>query len=96
MCLKNAKKAIYEHSREQLAVKCSVKAPIITEMATRVGWSRIWDATLDLGEKSVRSLQYISRVMSHHGGGDRPCPLSDATPLHSPVLQHLLYTTPQC
>ena len=27
LCLKNVKKAIYEHDREQLAVKCSVKRP---------------------------------------------------------------------
>ena len=74
----------------QLIARCSVKAPLIAELAKRVGWSRMWDATLDLGGKSIKGLQYPSRVMSRHGRGDHPCPLCDVVPLLISLLQHLL------
>jgi len=54
LSIKDMKKAIYQLDKEQLVAKCSVKAPIIAEVATRVGWSRLWDATLDLGCKSIK------------------------------------------
>ena len=66
------------------------KSSAIAEVATRGGWSRIWDATLDLGEKSVKGLQHLSRVMSHHGRGDKPCPLCDTASPQTSLLQHLL------
>ena len=31
-----------------------VKAPIIAEVANRVGWSKLWDVALDLGVKSIQ------------------------------------------
>ena len=45
------------------------KAPVIAEVTRRVGWARLWDATLDIGGKAVRGLQMLSRVTSHHGRG---------------------------
>ena len=39
------------------------------EVAERVGWTRLWDAALDLGWKTVKGLQIVSRAMSHHGRG---------------------------
>ncbi len=32
----------------------------------------------------------LSKVMSHHGRGNRPCPLRDTAPLESSVMEHLL------
>ena len=33
------KKAIYELDKEQCIARCSMKAPLIAELATRVAWS---------------------------------------------------------
>ena len=67
-----------------------VKAPIIAEVANQVGWSKLWDVALDLGVKSIRGLQCLSRAMCHHGRGDHPCPRCNVAPLGSTLLQHLL------
>ena len=53
------------------------------------GWARMWDATLNFGVQHTRALQMLSRVMSHHGRGDHPCPLCDAAPLDA-VMSHVL------
>jgi len=68
-----------DHNMEQLVARCSV----IAELATKVGWSRIWNATLDLGGKRISGFQYLSRVMSHHGRWKHPCLLCDAAPLQT-------------
>ena len=88
--LKDIKASIHDRDQQQSAAKCSVKALIIAEVAKRVGWSKLWDVALDLGEKSVRGLQCLSRAMSHHGRGNHPCPLCNAAPLSSTLLKHLL------
>ena len=84
------KETIYREDRPTLVDRCWVKAPVIAEVARRVGWARLWDVTLDIGGKAVRGLQMLSRVMSHHGRGSRPCPLCDAAALQSTVLDHIL------
>ena len=63
------KETICREDRQMLVDRCWVKAPVIAEVARRVGWARLWDATLDIGGKAVRGLQMLSRVMSHHGRG---------------------------
>ena len=63
---------------------------MIAEVARQVGWAQLWDATLDIGGKAVRGLQMLSRVMSHHGRGSRPCPQCDAAALQSSVLDRIL------
>ena len=50
----------------------------------------MWDATLNIGEKAVMGLQMLSRVMSYHRRGSRPCPRCDAAALQSSVLDHIL------
>ena len=35
---------------------CLQKAPFTVEVVVRVRWSQLWDGTLDLGWKSVKSL----------------------------------------
>ena len=84
------RETIYREDRQMLVDRCWVKASVIAEVARRVGWARLWDATLDIGGKAVRGLQMLSRVMSHHGRGSRPCPLCDAAALQSSVLDHIL------
>ena len=84
------KDAIHERDRTKLTAKCSEKAPMIAEVVRGITWSRLWDSALDLGDKSVKGLQYLSRAMSHHGCGNHPCPLCDTAPLPVTVLDHLL------
>ena len=88
--LKEVKDAIHERDRTKLTEKCSEKAPMIAAVARRITWSRLWDSAMDLGDKSVKGLQYLSRAMSHHGCGNHPCPLCDTAPLPATVLDHLL------
>ncbi len=37
----------------------------------------MWDSVMDLGPKHVRRLQNLSRMLSAHGRGEKPCPLCD-------------------
>ena len=60
------------------------------EVEEKVGWARLWDASMDLGVCHIRGLQFLSRAMSHHGRGCRPCPLCNVTPLDRPVLEHIM------
>ena len=45
---------------------------------------------LDSGGKAARGMQMLSRIMSHHGRGGRPCPLCDGAALQCSVLDHIL------
>ena len=46
---------------------------------------------MDLGEKAVKGLQFLSQAMSHHGCGNHPCPLWDTEPLQQQSLtMHIL------
>ena len=53
--LKNIKASIHDLNQQQGAAKCSVKAPIIAEVAKQVGWSKRWDVALNLGAKCQRT-----------------------------------------
>ncbi len=90
MCDRNLKEEIRMVDHKLLLERCAVKAPLIAEIEERIGWARFWDATLNLGVQHTRGLQMLSRVMSHHGRGNRPCPLCDTAPLESSVMEHLL------
>ena len=88
--LREVKDAIQGLDRTRLREKCTEKAPLIAAVARRTTWSKLWDCALDIGSKSVKGLQNLSRVMSHHGFGNHPCPLCDTAPLPTSVLDHLL------
>ena len=53
-------------------------------------WSRLWDDVMDLGSWQVRGLQNISRVLSAHGRGSKPCPRCEVEDLDSSLLDHLV------
>ena len=78
---KEMKETIYQQDGQKLGDRCWEKAPVIAEVARRVGWAQLWDATLDIEGKAVRGLQMLSRVMSHRGRGSRPCPRCDVATL---------------
>ena len=88
--VREMKEEICKQDRLKLVERCWKKAPIIADVVSRISWAKLWDATLDLGGKAVRGLQFLSRIMSHHERGNRPCQLCDAAPLPSSVLDHIL------
>ena len=55
----------------------------------RVGWLRLWDSVMDYGVQHTRGLQMLSRLMSHHGRGQHPCPPCEVSDLTSTVLEHV-------
>ncbi len=90
MCDRNLKEEIRRLDQKLLLERCAVKVPCIAEIEERIGWARLWDATLNFGVQHTRGLQMLSRVMSHHGSGNRSCSLCDTAPLESSVMEHLL------
>ena len=92
--LKEMKKIIIKADKEMTIKKCREKAPMIAKVAESPGWAKLWDHTLDLGWKAVQGLKMLSRAMSHHGKGERPCHLCDAdteNPLkEETLLDHIL------
>ena len=43
------------------------KAPLVAEVAQRVSWAKVWDASMDFGIGCSRGMQALVRVMCHHG-----------------------------
>ena len=73
---------------------CDSKAPLIADVCKRGGaWPALWDTARHLGSRHTLGLQYLTRLLAHHGRGSAPCPqcntdLSDgATTLIDRVLQ---------
>ena len=90
--MKEVRKLIGQLDKEKRYERCAEKAPLILEVAERVGWLKLWDTALDLGQRHTRGLQVLSRLMSHHayGRGLKPCPMCDETNLDTPIFDHIL------
>ena len=76
--------------KEIMLRRCTEKAPSVADIERDVGWTKLWNAALDLGVKHTRGLQAFSRVLSHHGRGVKPCPLCDVPGPLDCLLDHLL------
>ena len=67
---------------------------MIAKVAESPGWAKLWDYTLDLGWKAVQGLKMLSRAMSYHGKGKRPCHLCESDTENSledeTLLDHIL------
>ncbi len=87
VAVREMKEEIFKQDRLKVVDRCREKAPVIAEVAERIGWARLWDAVLDFGGKAVRGLQNLSRAMSHHGRGSYPCRLCDVAPLTPQVAE---------
>ena len=61
------------------------ESPLIAQVERQAGWARLRDAALDYGVSHTRGLQLLSRVLSHHGKGNHPCPLCDIAPLEDSI-----------
>ena len=89
--IREMKKEILELDKKKNEGRCLKKAPRVAEVSRQIGWAWLWDAALDSGWKTVKSLQLLSRAMSHQWRGNHPCHLCDAA--SSPevsVLDHIL------
>ena len=71
-------------------MRCTEKAPIVVDIEKSVGWTKLWDAARDLGKKHTRGLPALSKVMSHHGRGVKPCSLCDVPGPLTCLLDHVL------
>lgn len=70
-------------------------APEIAEVVCSGGTGgglRLWDAALDLEVQRTRGLHTLARMMAHHSGGMKPCPLYKDVNLSVPIimLNHIL------
>ena len=82
------KKIIHEIDRDR---DCSSKSPSIAGVVDRGGsWPKLWDSALRLGSRHTIGLQNLSRLMSHHGRGQHPCPLCDLKDPLTPAIDHFL------
>ena len=75
---------------KQIQFSQCVKSPLIDEVAKYIGWSELWDTCLGFGEKYTAGLQKLSRVLSHHGRGQYPCPLCENFEFGTTVLEHIM------
>ena len=64
------KKILYAIDKIAGLEKCRDKAPFIAAVAEDIGWSKLWDMSINLGRKAVMGLQMLSRAMGHHGHGN--------------------------
>ena len=71
-----------------LSERCAGKVPLIAKVEERVGWPRLCDVTVNFGLLHTRGLQALSRMMSHHGRGSRPCPRCETASVLDHVLSH--------
>ena len=86
------KEEIRQKDRQQSFSRCDEKSPLIAQVAGEGDWGRLWDGCLSLGEKYTTGLKKLSRLMSHHGRGQHPCPLCEnpQPQTTSSVLEHIV------
>ena len=88
-CFKLMRKELVQKDRMMSVEKCKEKACMIAAVAERSRWPRIWDGALECGGRYTKCVQALTRLMSHHGRGKKPCPYCDSceVPLHQCTLQ---------
>ncbi len=51
---------------------------------------QVWDCVMDLGPRHIRGLQNLSRILSSHGRGSKPCLLCEEESLDGSLLDHII------
>ena len=92
--MRAVKKQLKKVDKEITWNRCSEKTPLISDVEKCVGWTKLWDAALDLGANHTRGLQALSRLMSHHGRGSKPCPMCDESGPLTCLLDHNYFEEP--
>ena len=88
ICFKLMKKELLQKDHMMLVKKCKEKAAMIAAVAERSRWPRIWDGALECGGRYTKCVQALTRLMSHHGRGKKPCPYCDSCEV--PLLEHII------
>ena len=88
--MKEIKSKLREVDKEKLLRRCTEKAPIIAVVAEKIMWPRLWDKVRDLGDRHVKGLQSLARIMSSPAKGKRPCPLCDVSAIEKDLIDHIL------
>ena len=70
-------------------IRCHVKGHQIVRVEEEVGWQKLWDELLSCKLRNVEGLKALSRLISHHGRGNKPCPCWENSMTES-VLDHVL------
>ena len=76
--------------REKMLERCKGKSGLVVEVARAKTWTKLWDDVMDLGPWKVKGLRNLSRVLSSHGRGNKPCPRCDVGDLGGVLLDHLV------
>ena len=72
ICVKLMRKELLQKDHMMSVKKCKEKASMIAAVAERSRWPRIWDSALECGGRYTKSVQALTRLMSHHGR-ERSC-----------------------
>ena len=88
--MRDVRGTLRDMDREGMLGRCVEKCGLIAEVAREVTWSRLWDDVMDLGSWQVRELQNISRMLSAHERGSKPCPRCEVEDLDGSLLDHLV------
>jgi len=72
--------------------RCKQKYPVVAEVVREIGWPKLWDTCLSLGEAHTMGLRKLGMALAHHGKGGHPCPCCDTVNLErGGVLQHIVH-----
>ena len=88
ICVKLMRKELLQKDRMMSVKKCKEKASMIGAVAERSRWPRIWDSALECGGRYTKSVQALTRLMSHHGREKKLCPYCDSCEV--PLLQNVI------
>ena len=76
--MREIRDTLRDMDRKMMLERCEDKLVLIAEVATGKTWAELWwDRVMDLGLWQVKGLRNLSRVLSAHGGGTKPCPRCD-------------------
>ena len=69
-----------------------MKPPHLVEVVKRGGsWPALWDVALHLGSsRHTAGLQHLTRILTHHGHGLKPCPMCDECLMRRSLIDYIL------
>ena len=79
-----------KHRNVFIQKSVKIRKALIAEVAEKSRWPRIWVGALEHGGRYTAGLQVLTRLMSHHGRGRRPCPFCEDSDFDVTILEHVL------
>ena len=59
MGTKEIKESVCRSGKVWMMERCKAKAPLVAEVAQRVSWAKVWDASMDFGFGCSRGMQVL-------------------------------------